>query len=81
MRLILICFLSYISLLYALIPVLKRKLRQHPFILKESDWKGDFDFIDDDDGYEFAKLFNERARPMDRSGIKVRQFSLGGMYA
>ena len=58
----------------------------HPFArrpfetrLFKNGWTSDFDdFVgDDDDSYEFSKLFAQSVASSDRSACKTRQFSLG----
>lgn len=78
MRSLLSLSLSLVGILHAFIPTVVRMSGPSRIRRQESDWKGDFDGLEDDDGYEFARLFQERVAPIDRSGIRVRQFCLGG---
>jgi hypothetical protein len=54
--------------------------RRHPrtgCVRRNAAWSSDFEGGDDDDSFEFAKLYAQRVTPTDLSGVQTRQFSLG----
>jgi hypothetical protein len=54
--------------------------RRHPrtgCFRRNASWSSDFEGGDDDDSFEFAKIYAQRVTPTDLSGVQTRQFSLG----